>query len=144
MSAKDPFEQLVDTVLGGDGHHAVWGQRQRTLRRGFDERRFKKALRGYWGADADNMRISLAVQDARFVAGVIQTVSEQLALDAATQRRVAAAVTRRRLLGEPDPTLDDVDTAWRAWWPPPPGDEGRVLFADFLRAWRDWLSRTPD
>ena len=86
------------------------------------------------------MRVSLAVQDAVFVAGVVQTVSEQLGLDADDQRRVAVAVVRQRLLGEPDPTLDEVDAAWRAWWPPPPGDEGQTRFAEFLGAWRAWLA----
>lgn len=131
---------LVDTLVGGGGHHAVWGQHQRTRGRGFDERRFKKALRAYWGADADPMRMALAVQDAAFVAGVVRTVSEQLQLGADDQRRVAVAVLRQRILGEPDPTLDDIDTAWRAWWPPPPGDEGRALFAEFLGTWRRWLA----
>ena len=138
--AKDPFARLVDTVVGAGGRRPVWGQHQRAMIRGFDERRFRKALRAYWGAEADTMRVSLAVQDAVFVAGVVRTVTEQLQLDAADQRRVGAAVVRQRLLGEPDPTLDDVDSAWRAWWPPPPGDEGRTLFAQFLRAWRDWLA----
>jgi hypothetical protein len=139
-SAKDPFRRLVDTVLGGGGHHSVWGQHQRVVGRGFDERRFRKALREYWGPDADTMRVSLAVQDASFVAGVVRTVTEQLRLGADDQRRVAAAVVRRRVLGEPDPSLDEIDDAWRAWWPPPPGDDGRVLFANFLRAWREWLA----
>jgi hypothetical protein len=140
-SSKDPLGRLVDTLLGGHGHHAVWGQHhQRAFGRGFDERRFRKALRAYWGADADSMRVSLAVQDAVFAAGVTRTIIEQLRLDADDQRRVAAAVVRRRLLGEPDPTLDDVDARWRAWWPPPPGDEGRELFGQFLGAWRRWLA----
>jgi hypothetical protein len=140
VSPKDPFERLVDTVLGGGGHHSVWGQHQRVIGRGFDERRFRKALRAYWGADADSMRVSLAVQDASFVAGVVRTVTEQLRLDPGDQRRVATAVVRRRLLGEAEPSLDDVDDAWRAWWPPPPGDDGRVLFTRFLDAWRSWLT----
>lgn len=140
MKTTDPFERLVDTVLGGGGHHSVWGQHQRRVGGAFDERRFRKALRLYWGADADQMRVSLAVQDAVFVAGVVRTVSEQLRLSADDQRRVAVAVVRQRLLGEPDASLDDVDTAWRAWWPPPPGDEGRALFSQFLGAWRDWLA----
>ncbi len=143
-TTKDPFARLVDTVLGGGGHHSVWGQHQRTMVRRFDERRFRKSLRAYWGADADPMRVSLAVQDAVFAAGVVGTVAEQLRLDAAAQRRVAAAVVRRRLLGEPDPTLDEVDAAWRAWWPPPPGDPGRELFARFLDAWRAWLASSGD
>jgi hypothetical protein len=144
VSPKDPFDRLVDTVLGGGAQHAVWGQHQSRMVRRFDERRFRKALRAYWGAEADTMRVSLAVQDAAFVAGVVRTVTEQLRLDAGDQRRVAAAVIRRRLLGEPDPSLDDVDDAWRTWWPPPPGDDGRVLFANFLRAWRDWLASPSD
>ncbi len=140
MSGKDPFDRLVDTVLGGSGHRQVWGQHQRSTGRGFDERRFRKALRAYWGAEADPMRVSLAVQDASFVAGVVQTVGEHLALNADDRRRVAVGVVRQRLLGEPDPTLDEVDAAWRAWWPPPPGDEGRALLAHFVGAWRAWLS----
>jgi hypothetical protein len=140
QSGNDPFGRLVDIMLGGGGHHPVWGQHQRTTGRGFDERRFRKALRTYWGAEADAMRVSLAVQDAVFVAGVVRTVNEQLRLGADDQRRVAGAVVRRRLLGEPEPTLDAVDAAWRAWWPPPPGDEGRTRFADFLVAWREWLA----
>jgi hypothetical protein len=140
VSGKDPFDRLVDTVLGGSGHRPVWGQHQRSAGRGFDERRFRKALRAYWGAEADPTRVSLAVQDAVFVAGVVQTVGEQLALGADDRRRVAIALVRRRLLGEPDPTLDEVDAAWRAWWPPPPGEEGRTLLARFLGAWRVWLS----
>jgi hypothetical protein len=40
--------------------------------------------------------------------------------------------------------LDDIDAAWRAWWPPPPGDEGRVRFRRFLDAWQEWLERSPD
>ena len=86
------------------------------------------------------MRVSLAVQDAAFVAGVVHMVSESLGLRADDQRRIAAAVIRRRLLGEPVPSLDDVDYAWQAWWPPPPGDEGRMLFAHFLGTWREWLA----
>ena len=70
----------------------------------------------------------------------LRTVSEELQLGAEDQRRIAVAVTRQRLLGEPDPTLDDVDAAWRAWWPPPPGEEGRERFAKFLSAWRAWLA----
>ena len=144
MSGKDPFDRLVDTVLGGGGLRPVWGQHQRSAGRGFDERRFRKSLRAYWGTEADAMRVSLAVQDAGFVAGVVRTVTEQLRLGADDQRRVAVALVRRRLLGEPDPTLDDVDAAWRAWWPPPPGDEGRVLMARFLGAWQAWLSESSD
>jgi hypothetical protein len=140
VSGKDPFDRLVDTVLGGGSHRPVWGQHQRSTGRGFDERRFRKALRAYWGAEADPMRVSLAVQDASFVAGVVQTVGEHLALNADDRRRVAVGVVRQRLLGEPDPTLDEVDAAWRAWWPPPPGDEGRALLAKFIGAWRAWLA----
>ncbi len=47
--AKDPFPRLVDTVLGGGGHGAVWGRHQRVPHRGFDERRFRKALRAVLG-----------------------------------------------------------------------------------------------
>ena len=140
MSAKDPFDRLVDTVLRGGGHGPVWGQHHLGPSRGFDERRFRKALRAYWGAGADTMRVSLAVQDAVFVSGVVHTVAEQLALDADGRRRLAAAVVRHRLLGETDATLDDVDAAWRAWWPPPPGDDARMRFAQFLDSWRTWLS----
>ncbi|HEV7524184.1 MAG TPA: hypothetical protein VGP92_04425 [Acidimicrobiia bacterium] len=140
MSAKDPFGRLVDLVLGGGGHRSVWGQHQRSASRGFDERGFRKALREYWGADADPMRVSLAVQDAVFVAGVVHMVNETLGLSTDDQRRVAAAVVRRRLLGEADPSLDDVEDAWSMWWPPPPGDDGRMLFAHFLGAWRSWLA----
>ena len=140
MSTKDPFDLLVDTVVGGGGgHRPVWGQHPRGAGQGFDERRFRKALRAYWGVDADPMRVSLAVQDAAFVAGVVHMVSETLRLTDEDQRRIAAAVIRRRLLGEPDPSLDDVDYAWSAWWPPPPGDDGRMLFAHFLGTWREWL-----
>jgi hypothetical protein len=140
---KDPFDRLVDGILGGGGQHPVWGQHQPRTGRGFDERRFRKALRAYWGAEADTMRISLAVQDAAFVAGVVKTVVEQLGLGDDDRRRVASAVMRRRLLGEPDPTLDEVDATWTRWWPPAPGDEGRIRFADFLDAWRSWLARSP-
>jgi hypothetical protein len=141
VSAKDPFDTLVDTVLGGSQHRPVWGQHHRAVRRGFDERRFRKALRAHWGAEADAMRVSLAVQDAVFVSGVVQTVSEQLGLDADGRRRVAVAVVRSRLLGEPDPSLDEVNDAWSAWWPPALGDEGQTRFAQFVGAWRAWLSR---
>jgi len=143
VSAKppaDPFERLVDTVVGGAAHRPVWGEHHRAAGRAFDERRFRKALRTYWGADADTMRVALAVQDASFVAGVVQTVAEALGLADDDRRRVAAAIVRRRVLGEPDPTFDDVDAAWRAWWPPPPGDDGKHLFAEFVGAWRSWLT----
>jgi len=143
VKSKDPFDRLVEIILGGGAGHPVWGQRHTGAGRGFEERRFRKAVRAYWGAEADAMRVSLAVQDASFVAGVVRTVGEQLRLDADDRRRIAVAVTRQRLLGEPDPTLDDVDTAWRAWWPPPPGDEGRERFATFLGAWRAWLASSP-
>ena len=141
MSPKDPLDRLVDGILGGGGQHSVWGQHSRPIGRGFDERRFRKALRAYWGPAADTMRVSLAVQDAAFVAGVMKTVSEQLRLGDDDRRRVATAVLRRRLLGEPEPTLDEIDAAWTRWWPPAPGDEGRERFADFLDAWRAWLAR---
>ena len=140
MSKKDPFDQMVDAVVAGRGaHRPVWNQPQRGAATNFDERRFRKALHAYWGPDADPMRVALALQDASFVAGVVHMVSETLRLTADDQRRVAAAVVRRRILGEPDPSLDDVDYAWSAWWPPPPGDEGRMLFAHFLGTWREWL-----
>ena len=148
MSAKaragnDPFGRMVDIVAGGHGgHRAVWGKghHQPVRGRGFDERRFRKALVAYWGPGADAMRVSFAVQDAAFVAGVVHMVSESLALGADDQQRIAEAVLRRRLLGESVPSLDDVDYAWQAWWPPPPGDEGRMLFAHFLGTWREWLA----
>ena len=144
VSAKDPFD-----APGRHRRRRRWrsarcgAQRSRGSGRGFDERRFRKALRAYWGPDADSMRMSLAVQDASFVAGVVHMVGESLGLSADDQRRIAAAVIRRRLLGEPVPSLDDVDYAWQAWWPPPPGDEGRMLFADFLGTWREWLASSP-
>ena len=141
MSTKDPFEKLVDTIVGGGGHRAVWGQHQPSAGRAvFNERRFRKALYEYWGPQPDSTRVSLAVQDAVFVAGVVHMVSEALGLSAENQRRVATAVVRRRLLGESVPSLDDVDYAWSAWWPPPPGDDGRMLFAHFLGTWRAWLA----
>ena len=140
MPKGEPFERMVDLVLRGGGGHPVWGQRGSTRTRSFDERRFRKALWEYWGPEADSMRVSLAVQDAVFVSGVMRTVTEHLALGADDQHRAAAAVVRSRLLGEPEPDLAPVDAAWRAWWPPPPGDEGRVLFQEFIDAWRDWLA----
>ena len=144
-SAKDPFRRMVDIVAGGHaGHRAVWGQHQSNQSRGFDERRFRKALNAYWGPAADSMRVSLAVQDAAFVAGVVHMVGESLRLTDDDQRQIAAAVIRRRLLGEAVPSLDDVDYAWQAWWPPPPGDEGRMLFAHFLGTWREWLASSPE
>jgi hypothetical protein len=144
VTAKDPFQALVDTIVGGGGHGAVWGRHQRRIGVGFNERRFRKALYTYWGEHADGMRVSLATQDAVFVAGVIRTVSEQLRLNDDDRRRVAAAVVRQRLLGEPDPSLDAVDAAWRAWWPPPPGEAARALFAEFLGAWRAWLASSRE
>ena len=143
MTAPDPFEQLVDTILGGRVQRPVWGQHQHRTARSFNERRFRKALWRYWGEGADTMRVSLVVQDAVFAAGVVHTVNEQLGLGTDDQRRVAVAVVRNRLLGEPDASLDDVDAAWRAWWPPPPGDDARTLFAQFLGAWRAWLATSP-
>jgi len=140
VTKGDPFDRMVDLVLRGGGGHPTWGQRGSMRTRTFDERRFRKALREYWGPAADPMRVSLAVQDAVFVSGVMRTVTEHLALGDDDQHRAAAAVVRSRLLGEPEPGLDYVDAAWRAWWPPPPGDEGRVLFAKFIDAWRDWLA----
>ena len=143
MSAKpaaDPFERLVDTVVGGAAHRPVWGQHHRAAVHRFDDRRFRKALRAYWGVEADAMRVSLAVQDASFVAGVVQTVSEALALPAEDRRRVASAMVRNRVLGESDAGFAAVDAAWRAWWPPPPGEDGKRLFAEFVGAWRSWLA----
>jgi hypothetical protein len=143
VSKGEPFDRMVDLVLRGGGG-SVWGQRGSLRLRSFDERRFRKALWEYWGEGADSMRVSLAVQDAVFVSGVMRTVTEHLALTSEDQHRAAAAVIRRRLLGEAEPGLDDVDVAWRAWWPPPPGDEGRVLFAKFIDAWRDWLASSGE
>jgi hypothetical protein len=131
---------MVDLVLRGGGGHPTWGQRGARRLGTFDERRFRKALREYWGPAADPMRVSLAVQDAVFVSGVMRTVNEHLAPPIDDQKRAAAAVVRRRLLGEEERSLDGIDAAWRAWWPPPPGDEGRELFAKFIEAWRDWLA----
>ena len=99
-----------------------------------------KALRQYWGPEADAMRVQLAREDARFVTGVIKMVGDELGLSDADRRRVGAAAVRSRLLGEGDDSLVRVDAAWRAWWPPPPGDEGRALLAQFLGAWRVWLA----
>ena len=138
--ATNPFERLVDEVLAGGRAQPVWGQHGHHRYGGFNERRFAKQLRAYWGADADSMRVRLATEDARFAAGVVQLVGDELHLDAGDRRRVAVAVVRWRVLGEPDPTLTEVDAAWRAWWPPPPGADGTVLLRDFLGAWRDWLS----
>jgi hypothetical protein len=140
VSKTEPFDRMVDLVARGGGGHPVWGQRGARRTGAFDERRFRKALREYWGPEADPMRVSLSVQDAAFVSGVMRTVSEHLALAGDDQRRATAAVVRSRLLGEPEPGLADVDAAWRAWWPPPPGDDGRVLFTKFIDAWRDWLA----
>ena len=87
------------------------------------------------------MRVSLAVQDAVFVAGVVHMVSEALGLE---RRRPAPRRGRRRApdgcSANPIPSLDDVDYAWQAWWPPPPGDDGRMLMAHFLGTWREWLA----
>ncbi len=99
----------------------------------------RKALRRYWGPDADTMRVQLACEDARFVTGVVKMVGDELGLSDADRRRVGAAAVRSRLLGEGDGTLANVDAAWRAWWPPPPGPAGRERLADFLGAWRAWL-----
>jgi hypothetical protein len=141
VTGKEPLDQLVDVVLGGAPHRPVWGQHpgRPRARRGFNERRFRKGLRAYWGVDADPMRVSLAVQDASFVAGVVQTVSEALQLGAAGTRRVATAMVRSRVLAEPVADFEIVERAWRAWWPPPPGEDGKRLFAEFMGAWRDWL-----
>ena len=140
MAKTEPFDRILTIVVGGGGATTAWGTHGNARHRPLDERRFRKALREYWGPTADSMRVSLAVQDAVFVAGVMRTVSEHLALDGSERRRATAAVVRRRVLAEPDPSLDDVDAAWRAWWPPPPGEDGRILFAKFIDAWRDWLA----
>ena len=142
MTSEDAFERLVDTVIGGAGSKPVWGQRSRSFSRGFNDKQFAKRLRAYWGADADPMRVRLAQEDGRFVAGVVHMVGDELQLNATDRRRVAVAVTRHRLLGETDPSLATVDAAWRAWWPPPPGPEARERARDFLRAWREWLEQS--
>jgi hypothetical protein len=140
VAKTEPFDRIVTIVVAGGGATAAWGSHTNARHRPLDERRFRRTLREYWGPASDSMRVSLAVQDAVFVAGVMRTVSEHLALDSAERRRATAAIVRRRVLGEPDAGLDDVDAAWRAWWPPPPGEAGRVLFAKFIDAWRDWLA----
>ena len=144
MTRDDPFERIVDEVCGGSPG-AVWGQHQHRWRtHGTNNRRITKALRQYWGPEADAMRVRLACEDARFVTGVVKMVGDELGLSDADRRRVGAAAVRSRLLGEGDATLAHVDAAWKAWWPPPPGPTGRERLADFLAAWRAWLedSRT--
>jgi hypothetical protein len=140
VSRVEPIERLVTIVIAGGPAGSAWGSRGIARHRPLDERRFRRVLREYWGPTADPMRVSLAVQDAVFVAGVMRTVAEHLALNSEDRHRATTAVVRLRLLGEPEPSLAEVDAAWHAWWPPPPGDEGRVLFAKFIDAWRDWLA----
>ena len=140
MTNGDPFERIVDEICRGGAGQAFWGQHQRRWRlQGMNDRRIAKALRQYWGASADTMRVQLAREDARFVAGVTRMVGDELHLSDADRRRVAAAAVRARLLGEGDGSLARVDAAWSAWWPPPPGPAGGERLADFLGAWRDWL-----
>ena len=142
---RDPFERLVDEVAHGGGSAPVWGQHRGHgygRARGFNERRFAKRLREYWGADADPMRVQLAQADARFVAGVVRMVGDELRLSPEDRRRVCAGAVRSRLLGEDDPFMAPVDAAWRAWWPPAPGPEGRERLQEFLDAWRAWLQQT--
>lgn len=139
-SPTDAFTRLTDAVLAGGASAPVWGQHRHSMfSRGFNERKFAKALRAYWGAGADEMRVRLATEDARFVAGVVELVGDQLRLSADDRRRVAAAAVRTRLLGETDASMARVETAWRAWWPPPPGPDGRLRLQEFLDAWREWL-----
>lgn len=140
--ATNPFDRLVDEVLAGGRAQPVWGQHGHHRYGGFNDRRFAKQLRAYWGADADPMRVRLATEDARFVAGVVQLVGDELRLPADERRRVAVGLVRSRLLGEPDASLAEVEAAWRAWWPPPPGADGTARLRDFLSAWREWLSRS--
>ncbi len=143
MNRDDPFERIVDEICRGGANNTVWGGHQQRWRlHGMNERRIGKALRQYWGPDADAMRIELAREDARFVAGVINMVGDELRLSDADRRRVATAAVRSRLLGEGDGSLAIVDAAWRAWWPPPPGPIGRERLSDFLDAWRVWLEES--
>jgi len=142
VSHKDPFERLVDEVAQGVAHAPVWGQRgpARIARpRGFNEARFAKRLREYWGPDADPMRVRLAQQDAGFVAHVVRMVGDELRLSPEDRRRVCAGAVRFRLLGESDPFMAPVDAAWNAWWPPTTGDDSRAKHRAFLDAWRAWL-----
>ena len=142
MTGDDTFERLVDTIVGGGGTKPVWGQRQHRIVRSFNERQFAKRLRAYWGADADPMRVRFAQEDARFVAGVVHMVADELQLSDDDQRRVARAVVRHRLLGEPDASLEGVDAAWQAWWPPAPGPSARDRAREFLNTWRVWLEQS--
>ena len=107
------------------------------------DRRLTNAIAGYWGAGADPMRMRLALEDAKFVAGVTCMVGDHLGLSGADRRRVVSAAVRQRVLGERDGALTDVDDAWQAWWPPAPGDVGRATLQHFLTAWRDYLAETP-
>jgi hypothetical protein len=119
----------------------VWtgGRRRRSGLPSTKSRRLGKALREYWGPDADPLRVNLALEDSRFVTGVVQTVCDELRCSADDRRRVAAAATRARLLGEGDVSLARVDAAWRAWWPPDTSPESRERFSEFIGAWRAWL-----
>jgi hypothetical protein len=131
---------LTEALLAGGASQAVWGQHGHArFGRGFNERKFAKTLRAYWGGDADEMRVRFAAEDARFVAGVVELVGDELGLSADDRRRVAAAALRTRLLGESDPSMTRVEGAWRAWWPPPPGADGRERLQELLEAWREWL-----
>ncbi len=139
-SRTDAFTRLTDALLAGGASQPVWGQHRHSMfSRGFNERKFTKSLRAYWGSEADEMRVRLAAEDARFVAGVVELVGDELRLSPDDRRRVAAAALRTRLLGESDPSLARVEAAWRAWWPPPPGPDGRDRLQELLEAWREWL-----
>jgi len=143
VPARDPFERLVDEIgRGGSSRQSVWGQHQRRMSSGPNERRIGKALREYWGADADPMRVRFAQEDARFVAGVARMVGDELGLSSDDRRRVISAIVRHRLLAERDPSLEIVDRAWMAWWPPQTGEDARTRLRDFLRAWREWLANS--
>jgi hypothetical protein len=128
--SEDAFERVVDEVAQGGANAPVWGQRgpARIGRpRGFNERRFAKRLREYWGVDADPMRVQLAQQDARFVASIVSMVGDELRLTPEQRRRVCAGAVRFRLLGESDPFMAPVDKA---------------RYRAFLDSWRAWLDVT--